>query len=401
MPILIWIISALVALLFLFLSLAIFYLFLLATFWWLSRRRSGDNIPPQKKFAILIPAHNEEAVIGQSLKSIQNLNYNEQLYQTFVIADNCSDATAEVAKEYPVTVWERHDPEKRGKGFALAWGLARMKLNYFDAVVISDADCMVQENLLLAFNQRLLFAQIVLQAGDGIYNFRQNFLTYLLYLGNLVENFPFYGGREVLLLSSFLRGTGMCFSAALLQKYSWESFSETEDLEFSLKLLDEGIRVSFITETGVLAIQPAKLQTAYTQKKRWAKGTFSLIQRNFTKLLGQGIKKWNLRLIEAAFALLLLSRPLLIYLNLLGLSLALALSPSREFTLFWWGIILLLAQVFYLASSVFLASDKIRALKSLFLALFYLLGFLLVQQASLKGRGKSGRKKTARENGYD
>lgn len=398
MQLLIWIISALVALLFLFLSLAIFYLFLLAASWWSSRSRPGGNIPLQKKFAILIPAHNEEAVITQCLKSIQNLNYYEQLYQTFVIADNCSDATAEVAKEYPVTVWERHDSEKRGKGFALAWALARLNLNDFDAVVILDADCMVQENLLLAFNQRLLSGQIVLQAHDGIYNFRRNFLTYLLYLGSLVENSLFYGGREVLQLSSFLRGTGMCFSAAVLQKYAWESFSETEDLEFSLKLLVEGIRVNLVPETGVLAIQPTKLQAAYTQKKRWAKGTFSLIRRNFAKLLGQGIRKWKFGPVEAAFALLLLSRPLLLYLNLLGIFLALAIFSSQEQTLFWWGIVLLIAQVLYLGSSIFLASDKIKALRSLLLAPFYLLWLLLVQLTSLKGGRKPGWEKTAREN---
>jgi len=398
MQLLIWIISVLVILLFAFLSLAIFYLFLLAAFWWLRRPGTSGKIPPQKRFAILIPAHNEEAVITQCLKSVQNLNYYEQFYQTFVIADNCSDATAQIAQEHRATIWERQDSKKRGKGFALAWGLARLKLEDFDAVVILDADCIVRENLLPAFNQRLLLGQQILQACDGIHNFRQSFLTYLLYLGNLVENFLFYGGRENLRLSSFLRGTGMCFSAALLQRQSWESFSETEDLEFSLKLLKEGISVNFVPETCVLAIQPTKFQTAYTQKRRWAKGTFSLIRRNFTKLLGQGIRKWKFSMVEAAFALLLLSRPLLIYLNLLGIFLALAIFSSKGQTLFWWGIVLLLAQTLYLGSSVFLASDKIKALRSLLLAPFYLLWLLLVQLTSLKGGEKPGWEKTAREN---
>jgi cellulose synthase/poly-beta-1,6-N-acetylglucosamine synthase-like glycosyltransferase len=396
MPVLAEIFSILIIVLLLFVTLAFLYLLILTLAVWLGRMYILQENPPRLRFAILIPAHNEEKVLTRCLDSIRNLNYEERLCETFVIADNCSDKTVEVAKRYKVGILERTDVVNRGKGYALAWGLGRVNLSDYDAVVIVDADCILQENLLLAFNGRLQAGQKVLQARVGIFNRKQSFLTYLLYLGNLMENFLFYGGREKLGLSSFLRGTGMCFSTEILRRHNWGGFSETEDLEFSLKLMEEGTRISFVPETGVLAIQPAGLQTAYTQKRRWAGGTFSVIKKHFLRLLYNGLKPGKFCLIEAAFSLLLLSRPLLIYLNLLGIFLTLLALPTKGYALLLWGLILLMAQTLYLSSSIFLSQEKGRALKTLILAPFYLFWLLLVQLSSLKGSRTW--QKTAREN---
>ncbi len=389
------ILSIFIAALYIFTSLALIYLFILALTHWLGKISAPQGNLPSLKFALLIPAHNEETVLDKCLESTKNLNYYEHLYKTFVIADNCTDKTVEVAKQYKVEILERNDSLNRGKGYALAWGLGKINLNDYDAVVIVDADCILQENLLLAFNRRLLAEQKVLQAVVGIFNRQQSFLTYLLYLGNLVENFLFYAAREKLGLSSFLRGTGMCFSAEILKHHNWAGFSQTEDLEFSLKLIEAGMRMNFVPETGVLAIQPTRFKTAYTQKKRWAGGTFSIIKKHFLRLLSTGFRQAKLSFIEVAFSLLLLSRPFLIYLNLLGLLLALAILSVKGYALLLWGLILLLAQILYLSFSIFLAQDKARAWWTLGLAPFYLFWLLLVQLSSLAG--SRAWQKTARE----
>lgn len=393
-----WLDSALVLLLLSYLSVAVLYLLLLAFSGWTAREKAREAVFPQKRFAILIPAHNEEKVLGQCLESIQNQNYYNNLYQVYVIADNCSDKTTELARKHPVQVLERSDTSRPGKGYALAWGLEKIKLDDYDALVIVDADCLLQENLLLAFNRRLLGGQLVLQAYDGIYNIQQSFLTYLLYLGNLVENHLFYAGRQVLGLTTFLRGTGMCFSTRVLRKYGWHSFSETEDLEFSLRLLEDGFKIDFVPESKVLAIQPSQLKTAYSQKRRWAGGTFQIIRKNLLRLIKRGFTSGRLEFLEAAFSLTLLSRPVLIYVNLVGILLILILPAGLRSDLLWWGLSLLLVQILYLSLSVLLAENRVRALKTLVVAPFYLLWLLAVQLLSLGGARKQVWQKTTREN---
>jgi cellulose synthase/poly-beta-1,6-N-acetylglucosamine synthase-like glycosyltransferase len=391
-------VSILLALVFLVLSFAVLYLFLLALAWCVGYKKISSLPPPQKRFAILVPAHNEEKVIEQCLGSLKNLNYYPNLFKTYVVADNCTDQTPQIAKSNGVDVLERADQTHRGKGFALAWGLERINLSLYDAVIILDADCIVQGNLLLALNHRLSKGQKVLQVYDGIYNIGQSLLTYLLYLGNSVENYLFYGGREVLGLSSLLRGTGMCFSTEILQKFSWKSFSEAEDLEFSLQLIQNGSKIHFVPETKILAIQPSGMQTAYTQKRRWAGGTFQLIRSHVFRLLSKGITGFKPGLIELAFSLSLLSRPFLILLNILALLATPFLPVIHEITLIWWGVTLLSAQICYLGLSLLLAESKARALKTLYLAPFYLLWLFSIQIASLfRGRPESWQK-TAREN---
>ena len=393
--------AILLVLILLLLSLAVLYLFLLALAWWVGYKKVGSQPPPQKRFAILIPAQDEEKVIEKCLISIKNVNYYPNLFKTFVVADNCTDQTPRIAKGFGAEVLERSDQTHRGKGFALAWGLERINLSEFDALIILDADCIVQENLFLALNHRLSKGQKVLQVYDGIYNFRQSLFTYLLYLGNLAENYLFYGGREGLGLSSLLRGTGMCFSTEILQKFSWMSFSEAEDLEFSLQLIQNGSKIHFVPETKILAIQPSGMQTAYTQKRRWAGGTLRIIRSNILKLLGRGVVNFRPRLVELAFTLTILSRPSLILLNLLALLATVVLPVEFETTLVWWGVILLLAQLGYLGFSIHLAESKARALKTLCFAPAYLLWLFAVQVGSFFGTRPGAWQKTSREDAQD
>src|SRR5215207_1638075 len=116
-----------------------FYFALLTAATFLPHRRVFRSAPTKPRFAVLVPAHNEEHTLPNTLKSLEQLDYPLECYKVFVVADNCIDATAQVARGYRCTVWERTVPERRAKGYALSWAFEQIPEEY-DAVVVVDAD---------------------------------------------------------------------------------------------------------------------------------------------------------------------------------------------------------------------------------------------------------------------
>ena len=129
------------------------------------RKKENKILTPKKTFAVIVAAHNEKEVIGQLVKNLQALDYPKQLFDIFVIADNCTDNTAEIAKNGGAIVCERTHPTKRSKGFALEWMFERLfKLErQYDAVVIFDADNLVHPRFLLEMNNRLCKGDKIIQ----------------------------------------------------------------------------------------------------------------------------------------------------------------------------------------------------------------------------------------------
>lgn len=129
------------------------------------RRREQKIMTPKKTFAVIVAAHNEQAVIGQLVENLQHLNYPKELFDVFVIADNCNDNTAEIAGKAGAIVCERTHPTKKSKGFALEWmfeKLFEMEKQY-DAVVIFDADNLVHPQFLMEMNNRLCKGDKIIQ----------------------------------------------------------------------------------------------------------------------------------------------------------------------------------------------------------------------------------------------
>lgn len=120
----------------------------------LKKRKKVNIHENQKSFALIVAAHNEEVVIGKAVESLMHLDYPKELYDVFVIADNCDDNTAAIAREHGAKVFERTNKDKRGKGFALEWmfdKIFKMDKKY-DAVGIFDADNLVSQNFLSEMN---------------------------------------------------------------------------------------------------------------------------------------------------------------------------------------------------------------------------------------------------------
>lgn len=283
------------------------------------RSVSFKTIPPNRmlRFAVVVPAHNEEITIVPTLLNLQALEYPTDLYEIVVIADNCSDNTAKVVREMGIRCIERNNPQRRGKGQALRHAFDILLTENFQAVVVVDADTTVSNNLLEVMNACLSKGESVLQARNSVSNPDDTSLTYLLAVGNIIENDLFLKGRELLGLPSILRGTGMCFDAEVLRKHPWEAESIVEDTEYSLELLRQGIKTRFVISANVYSPWPRTLQQASAQRIRWASGNSLLTKMVGFKLLAQGFKTNHLGLVDMGWCLFIRSKPLLLLLSLL------------------------------------------------------------------------------------
>ena len=140
------------------------YYFTLA-FIGIRRKPEKKDYAPVNRFAVTIAAHNEEQVIAQLVENLRNMDYPQELFDIYVVADNCSDKTAILARKAGAIVFQRYNVQKRGKGYALEWlfaKIASLKKDY-DAVVIFDADNLVKKNFLLEMNNKLCDGEKIVQ----------------------------------------------------------------------------------------------------------------------------------------------------------------------------------------------------------------------------------------------
>jgi 1,2-diacylglycerol 3-beta-glucosyltransferase len=337
-------------------ALVCLYYMSLALFALLSRKENASvEGNPAYTFAIVIPAHNEEQNISTTLRSCAVLDYPKDKYRIFVIADNCSDRTAEIAKKNGATCLERHDEEKKGKGFALEWGFKQILVERHDALVVLDADCQLDNHALRIFDHYLKNGEKVLQTNDAASNPDSNAMSYAVAVGNLVENRLFYAPKSRLGLAVLLRGTGMVFRREVLEQHPWEAHSVVEDAEYTLRLIKSGIKIRFINEVNVFSEFPDQKGQLQVQRMRWARNLgFSKTQA--LKLIWEGIIQGRGLLTDAGWTLLVLSRPLvlleLFIAVILGLFCVWLLPGALSKGLFAAGLILLFVQFFYFGLGV-------------------------------------------------
>ncbi|HEX8948585.1 MAG TPA: glycosyltransferase family 2 protein, partial [Dissulfurispiraceae bacterium] len=332
-----------------FLSLAILYLFFLAAVYFFRKpAEKGEACAPKLRFAVIIPAHNESEGIAGTLTSLKALDYPGRLYEAVVVADNCTDNTAETVRAEGFRCVERNDPSRRGKGHALEYAIRRLMREEFDAFAVVDADSTVSGNFLRVMNAGLLSGHKAVQAYYGMSNPDASPLTYLFCIGNIIENKLFYAAKSKLGLPVNLRGNGMCFSRELLIENPWDAYSIVEDVEYGLKLIRRGIRILFEEEAQVLARQPETVRQAGNQRIRWASGNVGASKAHAVKLMFAGLAKKDPAFFDAGFSLLVLSKPLLLFLSLLAATGAIlfAVSGGAHGGFYAaWALSLLLAQL--------------------------------------------------------
>lgn len=271
--------------------------------------------PPWLRFAVVVPAHDEADNIAGTVESLLAVDYPRERFQVVVVADNCSDDTAARAATAGARVLERHDLERRGKGYALEHAFDTLLAeDAWDAVVVIDADSVVSENLLQAFHARLERGANAVQAEYGVRNVDASWRTRLMTVALAMFHGVRSEARERLCLSVGLRGNGMCFSRELLLLYPHEAYSLVEDVEYGVAIGLGGHRVAYAGEAEVRGEMVASGQAAESQRRRWEGGRVQLAREAVPRLLAAFAKERRLLLLDLALDLVV---PPLSYVGLL------------------------------------------------------------------------------------
>jgi cellulose synthase/poly-beta-1,6-N-acetylglucosamine synthase-like glycosyltransferase len=268
-------------------------------------KAAPPRVTPRLKFDVIIPAHNEEAGIARTVSNLSRVDYPVELRRIVVVADNCSDATAERAREAGATVLERHNKELRGKGYALQLAFERSLADGFaDAVVVVDADTEVTPNLLHAFGLRLEAGAQAVQAHYGVLNPHASWRTQLMAVSMALFHKVRSLGRERLGASCGLRGNGMCFTHAIIRQVPHDAFSIVEDLEYGIRLGQAGQRVHYAWEAEALGEMVSGEKASRSQRRRWEGGRAAMMRKFGPPLLVEGLRKGDKVLVDLAMDLL-------------------------------------------------------------------------------------------------
>jgi cellulose synthase/poly-beta-1,6-N-acetylglucosamine synthase-like glycosyltransferase len=278
-------------------------------------KREPIRFEPQKRFAVLIAAHNEEQVVGPLIDNLKKMDYPKELYDIYVICDNCTDKTADVVRSHGAIACERFDDEKKGKGYAIEWMLERLWEGdkEYDAVVMFDADNLVSPNFLREMNDKLCQGKKVLQGYLDIKNPFDSWVSVSMAISYWFTNRMWQLARYNLGLSCALGGTGLCIDMNLLKEIGWGATSLTEDLEFGVRCVQRGIYPTWVHSARVFDEKPVTLRASMRQRLRWMQGHFNCASRFMWPLLLKSLKERNLAKLDAALYLFQPMRFLLIF----------------------------------------------------------------------------------------
>jgi cellulose synthase/poly-beta-1,6-N-acetylglucosamine synthase-like glycosyltransferase len=240
------------------------------------------------RFVVVVPAHDEAAVIAHAVASLQALQWPSTRFRLLVVADNCSDSTAALARAAGAEVIERCDEAGRGKGYALDFAFARLLAQpWADALVVVDADSEVSPNLLEAFARCIEAGAGAVQAHHGVMNAQSSWRTRLMTIALACFHRLRSRARERLKLSCGIRGNGWCVTSALLRQVPFRAYSLAEDLEYGIELGLAGHRVHYADEAQVDAMMVSSEQAARSQRRRWEDGRLQLIRSRTGPLLAR------------------------------------------------------------------------------------------------------------------
>ncbi len=255
-----------------------------------------DKHCPQKRFALVIPARNEQNVIANLIRNLRFIDYPNELYDIFVIADNCDDDTAKVAREAGAIVFERNEPDKRSKGYALKFFISRLRTyeKEYDAIGVFDADNLVKPCFLKRMDAELCQGHIMLQGYKDIKNPYDTWVTqcYAIFNWQLDRFYHLPRGRAN--IGTLLNGSGFIIATDYLFKYGWETNSLVEDLEYAIHGVLRGVGVKWVHGAIVYDEQPLEFSTSWTQRKRWMAGIWYCTRHYSLKLFAYAIKNLNL-----------------------------------------------------------------------------------------------------------
>ena len=256
------------------------------------KTKNYQDHDPKLRFLVLVPAHNEEAVIGDIIDNLSHMDYPRELYDFYILADNCTDRTAEVARSMGANVLESHKdgPDApTGKPIALQKALKALEgyQDKYDLVMFFDADNLADANMFREVNSQFLDADDkvkVVQCYLGAKN-RKGLVALFYYMSYTITNRFFQLAKTNMGLNSVIGGTGFAVSARYLHdRGGWTAMSLTEDFELQVELTCEGNRILWNNNVRIYDEKPTRFQASFRQRTRWAQGHWFVAFKNTGRL---------------------------------------------------------------------------------------------------------------------
>ena len=291
MQVLQWVLEALTALCGLWLTIMLAYQLYLTVFGFRKKTKDYEDHDPQSRFLVLVPAHNEERVIGDIIDNLNRMDYPRELYDFYIIADNCTDRTAEVARAAGAQVIEtrKDGPDApTGKPIALKKALDALgdyHKNY-DLLMIFDADNLMDTNMFREVNSQYLDKgkPDLIQCYLGAKN-KDGYVAWFYYTSYTVTNRFFQLAKHRLGLNCSVGGTGYAISTQYVrERGGWTTMSLTEDIEIQVEATEDGRRILWNHNVRVYDEKPTSFRASLRQKIRWGQGHWFVALRNTGKI---------------------------------------------------------------------------------------------------------------------
>ncbi len=256
----------------------------------LFRRERPHSAERAHRYAVLISARNEQAVIGNLLDSIARQSYDSSLITTFVVADNCTDETARIAREHGAVVFERFDTSRIGKGYALAYLMERIDELYpghpFEGYFVFDADNVLEESYIEEMNRTFSDGYEVVTSYRNSKNYGDNWISSGYALWFLRESQFLNRCRMRLGTSAAVSGTGFLFSRRAIDECGgWHFFLLTEDIEFTIECVTRGWKIGYCGKAVLYDEQPTRFIQSWHQRLRWSRGYIQVFGKYGGKLI--------------------------------------------------------------------------------------------------------------------
>ncbi|MGN1019005.1 MAG: glycosyltransferase family 2 protein [Aristaeellaceae bacterium] len=286
-----WVLEALSVLCGLWLAIMLVYQLYLTMFGFRKKTKDYEDHDPRSRFLVLVPAHNEERVIGDIIDNLNRMDYPRELYDFYIIADNCTDRTAEVARAAGARVIEtrKDGPDApTGKPIALKKALDLLG-DYdkdYDLLMIFDADNLMDTNMFREVNSQYLDKgkPDLIQCYLGAKN-KDGYVAWFYYTSYTVTNRFFQLAKHRLGLNCSVGGTGYAISTEYVrQRGGWTTMSLTEDIEIQVEATEDGRRILWNHNVRVYDEKPTSFRASLRQKIRWGQGHWFVALRNTRKI---------------------------------------------------------------------------------------------------------------------
>jgi 1,2-diacylglycerol 3-beta-glucosyltransferase len=252
------------------------------------RRRAPRTSTESPRLLFLVPAHNEELLIESCVHSLMHVRYPAERRCAVVVADNCTDRTADLARGAGAQCLERHDRRLPGKPRAIAWALAQLPLHEFDTVIIIDADTVVDPGFGLALADAAPVNHKAFQAYFDVRNPADAPLTRMATV-LAAANYRFaYALKRRVGLNAPLLGNGMCIGTGVLAVHGWNAFTIAEDWELYTLYTTQGVPIESLEPARLYAEEARSLRQSSTQRQRWTAGKLTVLGRLIARLVGSG-----------------------------------------------------------------------------------------------------------------